>query len=127
MLFMASHLQPRYPLPLQHRYNYTSLPSGRSNNTKPGTPSRISQVIKNDHRQLEYYYRRIKDSQDAEEKLRFQNAFVWALARHSIGEELVVYPEIENRISGGDGIAEKDRQQHQIVCEVATSTFGYLI
>jgi len=43
---------------------------------------------------------------------------VWELARHSIGEELVVYPEMEKNIQGGIDIANKDRKEHQKVKEL---------
>ncbi|KAK7748301.1 hypothetical protein SLS62_008762 [Diatrype stigma] len=74
---------------------------------------KVSQVIQEDHHQLEFYYNKIINSNDPDEQKRYQNAFVWELARHSIAEELVVYPALERTISDGSGRAEKDRSQHQ--------------
>ena len=79
--------------------------------TSTGSES-ITDVVKRDHRELEDYYNRILNSNDQDEQVRYQNQFIWELARHSIGEELVVYPEME-KISGGKEIADKDRQAHQ--------------
>ncbi|CAG8078275.1 unnamed protein product [Penicillium nalgiovense] len=77
----------------------------------------ISDVIKKDHREIVSYYDKIVKSSDEDEQTRFQNMFTWELARHSIGEELVVYPAFEKQISGGVDMANKDRQGHLEVKE----------
>jgi hemerythrin superfamily protein len=76
----------------------------------------VSDAIKQDHRELEDYYSHIVNSTDKDEQTRYRNAFAWELARHSIAEEIVVYPELEKNVSGGNEIAEKDRAEHQKVC-----------
>ncbi|KAI0854155.1 hypothetical protein F5Y00DRAFT_256653 [Daldinia vernicosa] len=78
---------------------------------------KISQIIQQDHRELEDYYNRIVSSKDHDEQERFQNAFIWELARHAISEELVVYPVFERVIPNGAQIADKDREEHQKVKE----------
>jgi hypothetical protein len=80
------------------------------------TPS-ISEAIKKDHREIESYYEEILKASDETEKIRWQNMFTWELARHSIGEELVVYPAFEKYVSGGVDLANKDRQEHQSVSQ----------
>ncbi|KAH8200961.1 hypothetical protein TruAng_004899 [Truncatella angustata] len=77
--------------------------------------SKIIEAIKEDHRQLEYYHDRILNGKNDDEKIRYQNAFVWELTRHSIGEELVVYPALEKRLPYGKDMADKDREEHQTV------------
>jgi hypothetical protein len=79
--------------------------------------SRISDAIKKDHRELEQYYKNIINAKDSDEATRWQNQFTWELARHSIGEELVVYPVFE-KLLGQEGkqMADKDRADHQTVC-----------
>ncbi|KAL7952085.1 hypothetical protein V8C42DRAFT_339967 [Trichoderma barbatum] len=79
--------------------------------------SRISDAIIKDHLELENYYNRITKSTDLDEQTRYQNQFVWELARHSIGEELVVYPVFEKTLVNGQQIAQKDREEHQKVKE----------
>lgn len=76
---------------------------------------RIIDTIKKDHRDIESYYGKIITSKDEDEQTRFQNLFTWELARHSIGEELVVYPLFEKLLPGGMEMANKDRDQHQKV------------
>lgn len=86
--------------------------------------SRVSDPIKRDHRELEEYYSRIVSSSDNDEQTRYQNQFVWELARHSIGEELVVYPMIEKYLPNGVAMAEKDRREHQKVRPLANPSTG---
>jgi hypothetical protein len=76
----------------------------------------VSDTIKHDHRKLEEYYNNILAAKDYNTKSRWQNQFVWELARHSIAEELVVYPAIEKHIGTyRKEIAERDCQEHQVV------------
>jgi hypothetical protein len=59
----------------------------------------------------------IINASDYDAKTRWQNQFAWELARHSIGEELVVYPAMEKNLwAKGKELAEKDRAEHQAVC-----------
>lgn len=76
---------------------------------------RIIDAIKADHREIEQYYNNILNSTSDEEKTRWQNQFTWELARHSIGEELVVYPQLEKKLPDGRDMADKDRKEHQSV------------
>ncbi|KAB8260754.1 hemerythrin HHE cation binding domain-containing protein [Aspergillus pseudonomiae] len=78
---------------------------------------RVSDAIKEDHRELEQYYDQIIQSTDQDEQTRYQNLFTWELARHSIGEELVIYPAMEKNVANGKALAEKDRREHQSVKE----------
>ncbi|OOQ90947.1 hemerythrin-like protein [Penicillium brasilianum] len=77
----------------------------------------ISAAIKKDHREIEDYYNKILASSTDKEKTQWQNQFVWELARHSIGEELVVYPQFEKKLPHGQDMADKDRQEHLLVKE----------
>lgn len=90
--------------------------------------TKISDTIKKDHRELEAYYDKIINPKDQDEQVRYQNQFTWELARHSIGEELVVYPAFEQHIKGGKAMADKDRGEHQVVCfytSFSSITQGY--
>jgi len=77
----------------------------------------VSDPIKKDHRELEEYYQRITESSNPDEQVRYQNQFVWELARHSIGEELVVYPAMEEHVEDGKARADRGRADHQKVKE----------
>jgi hemerythrin superfamily protein len=56
---------------------------------------RVSDLIKHDHDELRTYKDNILKATTDDEKVRWQNQFTWELARHSIAEELVVYPAME--------------------------------
>ncbi|KAJ2998053.1 hypothetical protein NUW58_g441 [Xylaria curta] len=74
---------------------------------------KVSEAIREDHKQLKDYYNHVVNSKDLDEQERYGNAFVWELARHSIAEEIVVYPAFERDIQDGRSIADQDRAQHQ--------------
>ncbi|KAI9237757.1 MAG: HHE domain protein [Podila humilis] len=78
---------------------------------------RVSEAIKRDHRELEDCYNNILDAVTDDDKTRWQNQFTWELARHSVGEELIVYPAMEKHLPDGKEMADKDRKEHQKVKE----------
>ena len=79
--------------------------------------STVSDALIKDHRELEDYYQNIVNATDDDTRTRWQNQFTWELARHSIGEELVVYPAFEKHLGAeGKKMADKDRAEHQVVC-----------
>jgi len=78
--------------------------------------STITEAITKDHRELEQYYNEVVRSSDHDHQERFGNQFTWELARHSVGEELVVYPAMERYCGDeGHGMAESDRREHHRV------------
>jgi len=78
--------------------------------------SSISEAVVKDHRELEDYYNEVINSQDYDHQKRFGNQFTWELARHSVGEELVVYPAFEKHLGQkGKEMAESDRKEHHRV------------
>ena len=88
------------------RYRYLATMSSSST---------VTSVITHDHRELEEFYNNIISSTDSDTKIRWQNQFTWELARHSIGEEIVVYPAMEKYVPEGKALADKDREEHQTV------------
>jgi hemerythrin superfamily protein len=79
--------------------------------------STISDAIKKDHREINEYADNIRQAQDDDTRTRWQNQLTWELARHSIGEELVVYPAFAKHLGErGQQMADKDRAEHQTVC-----------
>jgi len=75
--------------------------------------STISGAIKDDHRAIEDSYHGVVNSSNLDDKERYGNQFVWDLARHSVAEELIVYPAFEDYLgSVGKDMADKDRKQH---------------
>ncbi|KAL2683368.1 hypothetical protein Neosp_007838 [[Neocosmospora] mangrovei] len=78
--------------------------------------SSVSDAVIKDHRELEQYYNEVINSADHDHQQRYGNQFVWELARHSIGEELIVYPAMEKYMGDkGKKMADHDRQEHHEV------------
>ncbi|PVH69567.1 hypothetical protein DL98DRAFT_661618 [Cadophora sp. DSE1049] len=78
--------------------------------------STISDAIKKDHQEIKECAENIRKAADDDSKTRWQNQFTWELARHSIGEELVVYPSFAKHLGAkGQAMAAKDRDEHQSV------------
>lgn len=90
------------------------------------TMTTISQAIIDDHRELEQYYNEVVNNEnDHDHQQRFGNQFIWELARHSVGEELVVYPALEKHLGAeGKEMAESDRKEHHSV-RTGTKTQGF--
>jgi len=80
--------------------------------------TRISDLIIHDHQELNEQFQKIKSATDDDTKQRWANQFVWELARHSIGEEIVVYPAMAKNVPNGQQMADKDREEHQTVKEL---------
>ncbi|PYI13910.1 hypothetical protein BO86DRAFT_385783 [Aspergillus japonicus CBS 114.51] len=77
----------------------------------------IIDTVREDHNEIQACYGRIVSSADRQEQIRFQNLFTWALARNTVGKELVVYPAYEKHLSAGAATAEKRRKQNHTVKE----------
>ena len=90
--------------------------------TTASTASTVSDVVIRDHRELDEAYKQIINAADDDTRVRWQNQFTWELARHSVGEELVVYPAFEKHLGAeGKQMADKDRAEHQPVrCSFST-------
>ena len=113
-IHIHSQLQPR-PFVRGYAKDRYFFPDDRNESLGHAQVFKVSQVIEEDHHQLEYYYGKIIGSNDPDEQKRYQNAFVWELARNSIAKELVVYPALERNVSDGSIRAEQDRSRHQKV------------
>jgi hemerythrin superfamily protein len=79
--------------------------------------STISDAITKDHRELKEYYDEIVNNPDnIDHQTRYGNQFTWELARHSVAEELLVYPALEKYLGDkGKEHADQDRKEHHKV------------
>lgn len=114
-LRMSLRTAPRHIAKSQFTSIYAPAFACRAYSATP-VDNGIFETIKKDHAELKQYFETIMKSQDPDEQVRYQNQFTWELARHSIGEEIVVYPAMEKHVLNGKEMAEKDRQQHRAVC-----------
>ncbi|KAI1075406.1 hypothetical protein F5B20DRAFT_585369 [Whalleya microplaca] len=77
----------------------------------------LANVIKHDHQELKAYHPHIVGPKDLNEQTRYQNLFVWELARHSVAEEIIVLPAIREQLEDGSDVAQRYRDQHQKIKE----------
>lgn len=93
----------------------TSIPSSLR---PPVRSITIAEAIAHDHQKLQEFYKEVLNNpHDLDRQQRYGNEFIWELARHAVGEELVVYPAFEEYLGAkGRRMAEHDRQDHHEVC-----------
>lgn len=109
---------------VRRAYGEHHFPGNRAEGLEHSQIFKISQAIQQDHDEIQDYYNRIVNSKDPDQQRRFQNAFVWELARHSIAKEIVVYPVLEQAVGDGKQRADRDRAEHQRVLAIPYFRFG---
>jgi len=108
-LAMTARISKRSAIHIVRQLTFTS---------RAAAMSTISDTIKKDHEEIKKYANNIRAATDDVTKTSWQNQLTWELARHSIAEELVVYPAFEKHLGEkGKEIADKDRAEHQSVKE----------
>jgi len=66
-----------------------------------------------------YYDQYIKSTGDPDAQDRWARQFIWEVARHAVGEELVIYPLMEKHLGvQGQKLADEDRKDHQVLSSV---------
>ena len=84
----------------------------------------LSEVIKSHHREIEECYTKALNGKSHDEKERWGNQFTWELARHAIGEDLVLYPKVEKHLPNGLELAHRDRvHTNQVSFSVKTARY----
>ncbi|KAF7332763.1 Hhe domain protein [Mycena kentingensis (nom. inval.)] len=80
----------------------------------------LSQVIQADHQEVIKFYEQYQNAAgDMDAQARWARQLTWELARHSIAEEIVVYPLMEKLLGDvGKKLAAHDREEHQAVKEL---------
>ncbi|KAI6028899.1 hypothetical protein F5J12DRAFT_715014 [Pisolithus orientalis] len=74
----------------------------------------LKETVMHDHREL--FYDQYKNAADAESKEKWSNQYTWVVTRHSVSEEIVVYPLFEKKLGEeGKKMADKDRTEHREV------------
>ncbi|KAL7627184.1 hypothetical protein AAE478_003960 [Parahypoxylon ruwenzoriense] len=92
-------------------------PSVRSFSATAAAYGALLDAIKYDHQELEAYYPHIVGNKTSDERTRYQNLFVWELARLLVAQDIVVYPAMQEHLKDGGDMAGKDRNQHQKIKE----------
>ncbi|KAJ7866444.1 hypothetical protein B0H14DRAFT_2347455 [Mycena olivaceomarginata] len=83
----------------------------------------LTEAIKEDHQEMyEYHDNYKKFAGDADAQARWAHQLRWEIARHAVGEEIVVYPLMEKHL-GEEGLklTNHDREEHQHVKEMLST------
>jgi len=77
----------------------------------------LSDAIMEDHREMySYYDSYVAAEGDKDAQERWSRQLIWEVARHAVGEEIVVYPLMEKHLGPkGKELADQDRADHQVV------------
>jgi len=82
----------------------------------------LTEAIKEDHQEMyEYYgeYTLAHKANDVDAQKRWARQLTWEVARHAVGEEIVVYPLMEKHMGEkGLKLTDHDRSEHQHVKEL---------
>jgi len=63
----------------------------------------------------EYYSNYVDSQGDPDAQARWARQFTWEVARHAVGEEIVIYPLMEKHLGEqGKKLADDDRADHQV-------------
>jgi len=76
-------------------------------------------AVVDDHQEMyQYYDQYVQHAGQRDAQARWSNQLIWEIARHAVGEELVVYPLMEQHLGPqGVALADEDRADHQFVKE----------
>lgn len=73
----------------------------------------VVDILTTDHREMLWLLELIEETSDPAERRALADAATAEIVRHSIAEELFVYPVYSREIDGGADEVEHDKQEHQ--------------
>lgn len=81
-----------------------------------GHGGNVIQELKTDHREVEEMFDRIQALPPRDEKRKeVANEFTIELVRHSVAEEMYLYPAVREHLPGGDTVADREIKDHATV------------
>ncbi|HMT49227.1 hemerythrin domain-containing protein [Dietzia sp. UBA5065] len=73
----------------------------------------VIDILTADHREMVGLIEVIEETADPEERRALADSVIAEVMRHSVAEELFVYPEYERSIPGGTEEVDHDKEEHQ--------------
>ncbi|GLB37091.1 putative HHE domain-containing protein [Lyophyllum shimeji] len=79
----------------------------------------LSDAIEKDHKEMyDFYDEYVKAAGNPDAQERWATQLRWEVARHAVGEEIIVYPLMEEKLGNkGIQLADQDRADHQLIKE----------
>ncbi|TDB74384.1 hemerythrin domain-containing protein [Actinomadura sp. KC216] len=96
----------------------------------------VIQVLTHDHREVEEMFDELSEATDPDARRRIVNDITIELVRHSVAEEMYLYPAVRELVPGGDELADKEISEHAEVerilkelerADPAHDSFGTLV
>ncbi|MER0443755.1 hemerythrin domain-containing protein [Streptomyces sp. Edi4] len=81
-----------------------------------GHGGNVIQELQTDHREVEEFFARIQALPAGDDKRReVADQFTIELVRHSVAEEMYLYPAVREHVPGGDALADQEIKDHATV------------
>ncbi len=77
------------------------------------TTTDVVDILMADHREVEELIKEISDTQDAGRRRDLADMLISELVRHSVAEEMFVYPAMRKHLPDGDQAVEHDTEEHK--------------
>lgn len=74
--------------------------------------SNVIDVLTHDHREVEEMFGELTAASDPSERRRIADDVTIELVRHSVAEEMYLYPAVRRHVPDGDAIADKEISEH---------------
>ena len=93
-------------------------------NRTADTGGDVVDILTADHREMIGLIEMIEEATDPKERRSLADSVIAEVMRHSVAEELFVYPEYERSIPDGTEEVEHDKEEHQEIEEVMKELEG---
>lgn len=91
---------------------------------EPANSSDVTLVLTADHREMLELLAQIHETTDAEKRRDLADAATAEVMRHSVAEEMFVYPAMEEHLPNGTEEVEHDKQEHDEIVQVMKKLEG---
>ncbi|UZF44405.1 hemerythrin domain-containing protein [Rhodococcus rhodochrous] len=88
------------------------------------TAQDVVTILTEDHREMLELLGRAETTLDAEERRDLTDSVIAEVMRHSVAEEMFVYPEMEKHLPGGTEAVEHDKKEHDEIVQVMKQLEG---
>lgn len=84
----------------------------------------VVDMLTTDHREMLELLRRIERTEDLDERREIADTVIAEVMRHSVAEEMIVYPSVEEHVPGGKDEVEHDKEEHEELVRVMKDLEG---
>jgi len=78
----------------------------------------VTQILTSDHKEMLALLDQIQQTSDTELRRDMADTVIAEVMRHSVAEEMYVYPAIEEWLPNGTAMVEHDKEEHEEIVQV---------